>query len=202
MDLVVKSQRAPKAGGTLSGQEFGTAPGGKGATQPASAGKLGSKISIIGRIGNHQFGERLVRNSKAFGVNTSNLTTDEIEHTGTAFIIVEANRQNRILLVARANGKLQKQDIIPAKELIAKAKIIVLQQEIPMETIENIFEPGIEVNVVDTTAAGDAFVGSFVTGIVSGMPLRQVVRFANIASALAVTKMGAQSALPITSQVQ
>ena len=288
MDLVVKAERAPEAGETLSGYFFQTIPGGKGANQAAAAAKLGGDVAMVGRVGQDDFGARLTSSLNDVGANTSAVKIDPTQSTGIAMITVDDAGENRILIVAGANGQVSTADVDALRPALAHLKALVLQMEIPFETIEYVldvtaelnlltflnlapaylisdemlkkidylilneseaslltnvsvidqdsakaacsalftrgahtvivtlgskgallatsnefsFLPSYQVAVVDTTAAGDAFVAGFVVSLLETQDLARSVQYANAVGALTVTKLGAQVSLPSKTDVE
>ncbi len=288
MDLVVKAERAPEAGETLSGHFFQTIPGGKGANQAAAAAKLGGDVAMVGRVGDDDFGARLTSALRDVGVDASAVKIDPVQSTGIAMITVDDAGENRILVVAGANGQVSRADVDTLHPALAHAKALVLQMEIPLETIEYVldvaakldlltflnlapaypisdemlrkidclilneseaclltnisvtdqdsakaacsalftrgahtvivtlggkgallattdeftFFPAYQVDVVDTTAAGDAFSAGFVVSLLETQDLARSVQYANAVGALTVTKLGAQVSLPSKDDVE
>ncbi|WP_300358172.1 ribokinase, partial [Fusobacterium sp.] len=135
MDLVTVCERAPKGGETLFGHEFFQVPGGKGANQAVAIGKLGTKITMLGKVGKDSFGKELINSMKANGVDTTHIEEGE-KSTGIAKIIVEENGQNRILVVSGANSEVDKEYIDRHLDVIKECDILVTQLEIPIETVE------------------------------------------------------------------
>lgn len=135
MDLVTVCERAPQGGETLFGTKFLQIPGGKGANQAVAIGKLGSNVTMLGKVGKDSFGEDLIKSMKK-----NNVVTDYIEKcdlpTGTANIVVEGNGQNRILVVPGANSCVDIAYVEKHLEIIKEADIVVAQLEIPVETVE------------------------------------------------------------------
>lgn len=136
MDIVVKVDRIPKVGETVLGRDFKTIPGGKGANQAVSAAKLKGNVSMIGRVGRDAFGEELLNNLEKENVNIKGVKKDREEATGIAMINVNKEGNNNIVVAPGANYKCSTDDIEDFEDLIAAAKVMVLQLEIPMETIE------------------------------------------------------------------
>jgi len=287
MDLVIRTPRAPEAGETVRGYGFQTIPGGKGANQAAAVGRLGGAVSMVGRVGDDQFGERLVASLGRQRVDTGHVTTDATAPTGVAVITVEDTGENRIIVWPGANGQVCTQDIDEVADLLAKAEVIILQFEIPLEVVDYAIEkatehpvkvilnpapvtrvsdeflsrvdclvpnetetriltgieavdlttagragkdllsrgvhdvvitlgdkgalwmtegatthiPAIKVKAIDTTAAGDAFVGGLAVGMVRGLAMQDAVRYGSCAGALTVMKLGAQTSLPSAEEV-
>ena len=129
-DLVVKSPRFPKPGETISGEDLQIIPGGKGANQAVAAARQGVSVAMVGRVGNDSFASFLVDNLKANQVDTKHVSETE-SATGTAIIVVDSSGQNSIVLSPGANGKVTAKDVDSAPD----AKILLLQFEIPIETV-------------------------------------------------------------------
>lgn len=292
MDLVVRADRLPEAGETRAAQGFATYPGGKGANQAVAAARLGARVAMVGRMGRDAFGEALLAGIRAEGIDPRGVSADAEAPTGVAVILVEASGDNRILIVAGANGALSPGDVArsAADGIWNGARALLLQLEVPMATVvaaaregrarglavlldpapsppvglpdelwatvdavlpnqsearaltgidvrspddarraaaalrrrgprvavvklgaEGAFvdtgdaawyEPGIPVRAVDTTAAGDAFAGGVAARLAAGEGWREAVTFANRAGALAVTRPGAQPAMPRAAEVE
>lgn len=135
MDMVVNVPYIPKVGETISGYSFKTIPGGKGANQAVAAAKLNASVYMIGKVGTDQYGEILTNNLKNAGVNVEGVKKEENIHTGLAFINVNNEGNNNIVVVAGANGTCSKRDIDMYKHIIEDSDMIVLQLEIPIDTI-------------------------------------------------------------------
>lgn len=286
MDLVTVCERAPKGGETLFGKEFFQVPGGKGANQAVAIGKLGTQVTILGKIGNDSFGKDLVASMKNSGVNTEYIE-NSASSTGIAKIIVEANGQNRILVVSGANMDVDRAYIDRHIDVINDSDILVTQLEIPIDTVEYVLKKAKEagkitilnpapaaqlndeiiknsdiiipneselgiitgmpantlneieaaaqkllnmgvkelivtlgsqgslhlnkkgstlhsaykVNAVDTTAAGDSFIGGLVKNIQDDN-LDEAIEFATKVSAITVTRKGAQISIPTIEEVE
>jgi ribokinase len=290
MDLVCRTPMMPAPGQTVLGSDFVTVPGGKGANQAVAAARLGANVHMIGRVGSDDFGERLLNGLRQHNVNTDHVTITEGISSGVAMILVDGGGENSIVVSPGANHQLTPADVDSARELIATAAAVVLQLEIPLETVRHaiglcqemgvftILDPapvpakglkralfGVDVltpnrseaesllgldhaprvrrkrpadakqtasdllargaqnvvlklgskgavvvgrelgfrtikpyrvKVVDTTAAGDAFVGALATGRADGLDLLEAVKRANAAGALACEGFGAQPSLP------
>jgi len=288
MDLVVRAPHMPAPGETIIGSDFRTIPGGKGANQAVAAAKLGAQVSMVGRVGDDDFGRAQLRNLGQLGIDTRYITVDPDAATGIALITLDASGQNSIVIAAGANMHLTVADIDAAQEIIAQADVLVCQLESPLEAVEHaialahscgvkvilnpaparklspetlskvdflipnesetailtgmevtdvpsakkaadhlrqqgvgiviltlgekgallvgpseeMYIPAYEVEVVDTTAAGDAFVGGFAVALAEGENLANAVRLANAAGALTVTRLGAQPSLPTRKEVE
>lgn len=288
VDLVITADRLPQAGETLFGRDFTTQAGGKGANQAVAAARAGGRVAMIGRVGDDDYGRRMCANLRENGVNIAHVAPSSHSPTGVAMILVESSGENRIIVIAGANGDLTVGDVDKGGHLSARAAALVLQMEIPWDvnlyalqrahrlgipTILNLapaypvpdeilrkvdylilneseaellsrqkvsdvdsaeraaaalrqrgagvviitlgsrgallaagdgrqYFPPHRVDVVDTTAAGDAFVGYFVTSLVETGDLTRSLALANAAGALTVTKHGAQVSLPARDEVE
>jgi ribokinase len=131
IDLISYVPRLPAAGETLHGHEFRTGFGGKGANQAAMAAKLGARVSIVTRVGRDTFGDSMLENFRALGVDTSHVGVDESVSSGVAPIAVDPNGENAIVIVTGANARMAAADIERAREAIAAADVLVCQLEIP-----------------------------------------------------------------------
>jgi ribokinase len=287
-DFVLKVERRPEPGETVTNAELSTGNGGKGANQSAAAALLGASVTILGRVGDDEFGEPLVRALRDKGVDTGLVEEVRDVSTGAAFITVTPDGENAITVAPGANRSLTPDDVAAAAEAIGGASVFVAQMEIPVETVLRAVEvaaerdvrplvnlaptfevprellgkldplavneheaafllgdrvEGVEgalsaapellslgprsavitvgeagavfaqdravqhlaapkVDVVDTTGAGDAFVGALATRLARGDSLEDAVAYAVRAGAAAVTKEGAQGALPTPEVVE
>jgi len=137
MDLVVTSARRPGAGETVLGDSFKTVPGGKGANQAVAAARLGAKVAMIGRVGDDAFGKDILENFRANDVNTQNVKPVTHLESGTAHIIL-AEGDNSIVVVEAANREVTPAYVDEAAEVIRNADIVLIQQEIPEETVVHV----------------------------------------------------------------
>lgn len=287
MDMVININQKPLGGETVLADGFFMTPGGKGANQAYAAGNLGASISMIGAVGNDVFGTELINNLQKARVNTNNIIKVNGVSTGIAVITVDSTGENSIMVSPAANNFVTPEYIEEHENIIKQAKAVLIQLEIPIESVEKsisiakkygvltlldpapaqklsneillnldyilpneteieqltnvkVFDkesaikaslvllnkgvktvisklgkdgvvicqkdnakwiPGIEVDVIDTTGAGDAFAGAFVTCLVQGNDLIECTEYANAVGALTVTKQGAQSAVPQTEEV-
>lgn len=146
VDLVFISDIRPKAGETVLGNDFRTVAGGKGANQAVAAAKLGADVTMIGCIGDDSNGEFSLNNFKNLDVNTSCINKIKDTPTGVANIIV-ADNDNSIIVIAGANYKLNKELIDKYKKEILEADLVMLQLEIPMDTVDYVINFCYENNI-------------------------------------------------------
>ncbi|MDA7025463.1 ribokinase [Bacillus sp. CLL-7-23] len=139
MDLVVTSRKRPKAGETVLGESFETVPGGKGANQAVAAARLGAEVWMIGCVGDDQYGKTILNNFQANGVLTDYVETVTHQTTGTAHIVL-SNGDNSIIVVKGANDAVTPQFVQKAIAAIKRADIVLIQQEIPEETVDYVSE--------------------------------------------------------------
>ena len=138
--MVVKSNRIPGGGETVLGGEFVMAPGGKGANQAVCAAKLGADVTLVARIGDDIFGETSLANFRTVGIDTRFVTKDSSAPSGIALIVVDADGENAIVVAPGANLRLTPDDVDRARDAIAEADAVVLQLEIPAETVAHTIE--------------------------------------------------------------
>ena len=135
IDLVTFADRFPKPGETIFGQKFDLGFGGKGANQAAASRLCGASVFMVARVGNDLFGPSTIENFKKMGIDATHVKQVEGVSSGVAPIFVEPNGQNRILVVKGANDELKPPDIDAAADLLKAVDCIVLQFEIPIETV-------------------------------------------------------------------
>ncbi len=135
MDLTILADPFPEKGETVTGSGYAQIPGGKGANQAVAAGRMGADISFISACGNDSFGDTLLKELEKSNVNTSGVMRMEA-HTGIALIVRESDGDNRIIIAAGANRQIFPSNIESIKTEIEKADVLLLQLEIPMETVE------------------------------------------------------------------
>ncbi|MFF9911006.1 ribokinase [Streptomyces sp. NPDC013457] len=280
MDLVAFVPRAPALGETVTGREFRTIPGGKGANQAVAAARAGADVSMIGAVGTDDFGGRLRAALEASGVDTDLLRTVE-GPSGTAHIVVDDEGGNAIVVVPGANGTVASLDH-GDEALITNAGTLLLQLELPLPVVvegavtarrlgvrtvltpapaqplppellaatdllvpneheaaaltgvadprsaavallaqvpevvitlgaagslyasrgtEPFAVPAPRVRAVDTTAAGDTFVGALAVALGEGRPVREAMAWASTAAALSVQHEGASSSMPYRPEI-
>ena len=136
MDMVVKTKHIPAPGETVFAESFFMNPGGKGANQAVAAARLGGNTSFISKVGNDVFGKQSSQLFDEEGINTRYLLSDDALPSGVAFITVDQRGENSIVVASGANGNLYPKHLKEAMNEIAGASIIMMQLEIPMETVE------------------------------------------------------------------
>ena len=139
-DMIIKMSRIPKPGETVIGGEFSTAAGGKGANQAVSAARAGGKVVLIARIGDDMFGTKAIYGFVQDGINIDNIITDKNAPSGVALIFVDEKGENSIAVASGANANLSPEDIKAAQKKIASAGMLLMQLEIPIETVKTAAE--------------------------------------------------------------
>lgn len=140
MDYSISVDKLPSPGETVLGSDFLLVPGGKGANQAYGLGKLGANVSMIGAVGDDDNGRLLIENLKSVNVNTDGIEVISGEKTGCAFVNVDSNSENNIIVIGGANLKVDKQLIDKNISKVKEADIIVMQLEIPIDTIKYVLE--------------------------------------------------------------
>jgi ribokinase len=278
IDLTTFTNQFPKPGETIFGQKFDLGFGGKGANQAVAARLCGAEVFMVARVGSDLFGPATIENFRKQGIDSTHVKQVEGLSSGVAPIFVEPSGQNRILVVKGANDALKPADVDAAAETLKSADCIVLQFEIPVQTVYYTIEfarkhgvrcilnpapaqpvdlgalkgldyfvpneseaetitgcpvknaqdakkcaeklltsgicrviitlgangsllasrdaiehvPPFAVNAIDSTGAGDAFIGSFAVFLGEGVPEKEAVRRANLYAALSTTGVGTQ----------
>lgn len=286
-DMVIKTNHLPRPGETVLGGTFFMNPGGKGANQAVAIARLGGRVSFICKTGSDVFGHQSQQLFEEEGIDTSYIFSDSKHPSGVALITVDEHAENCIVVASGANANLMPADLAKAEEAIDKADYILMQLEIPIETVEFVAEiawkknkkvilnpapaqklsvgllqhlhmitpneteaemisgvkitdeasvheaarvisemgvkcviitlgskgafvysesgsqmiPALKVKAMDTTAAGDIFNGALITALAENRSLEDAVRFACKASAISVTRSGAQSSAPYRNEV-
>jgi ribokinase len=136
LDLVCSVERIPRAGETISGSRFETFHGGKGANQAVAIARLGYPVSMVAKVGDDDFGQRLQQGLKTSGVNINAVGVARWTSSGIALISTDGQGQNSIVVIPGANGKLLPKDLEKAGSLLRSAGMILTQLEIPLETVE------------------------------------------------------------------
>lgn len=147
-DFIVQAERMPYKGETILGTNFSTAYGGKGANQAVAAARLETKTAFVGAIGDDGFGEKLKTNLKNNSIFCANMKTFTDETTGTAHINIYDN-DNSIIVVPGTNSLLTPEVLEKSHDLLKHTEYVMLQNEIPVETIKHVidfcYENGVKV---------------------------------------------------------
>lgn len=136
MDMVTTTTKMPDQGETVLGESFTNFPGGKGANQAVAAARLGANVSMIGVVGSDAFGKSLRDHFHAENIHQEGIYTSRNVSTGVATIIL-SEQDNRIIVSPGANSKLTPEMIDESEHLLSNSDVILLQFEIPMETVEH-----------------------------------------------------------------
>lgn len=287
IDLTTYIGRMPVEGETIEAPEFNIGYGGKGANQAIAAARLGSDVNFITMVGNDGFGQEQLANYQKNGIRTDGIGIGH-QNSGVAPIFVDPSSDNRILIIKGANKELTPAVLDEKQALIKNSKLIVLQQEISLETnyhaidlaqqfgvpvllnpapanknlnidyvskvafftpnetelatltglptnnldeikvaacdlisrgVENLIitlghkgalwvtenhaeiVPGMKVKAVDTTGAGDSFIGSFAHYFAQGEAIPDALQHANQYAAMTVTKKGTQKSYPTAAEL-
>lgn len=139
-DMVVKADRLPAPGETILGGTFLMTAGGKGANQAVAAARLGGDVVFIVKVGDDIFGRQAVQLFNVEGIDTSHSITDQVNPSGVALITVDAKAENCIVVASGANANLLPGDLYHTEDKIKNAALILMQLEIPLETVEYVAE--------------------------------------------------------------
>ncbi len=142
VDLIAYTDVVPRAGETLEANDFQMGCGGKGANQAVAAAQLGSDVMMMARVGDDAFADNTLANFAAFKVNTDHVEKVPGVSSGVAPIWVDADSQNRILIIPGANKHLLPADIDKAADRLSACSMIILQLEIPLETVYHAIDFG------------------------------------------------------------
>lgn len=145
-DMTVTAERIPLKGETLMGDSISYIPGGKGANQAVAMAKLGAEVEMFGCVGNDSNGQKMLDNMKNVGIKTDHIKVLEDVPTGIAMITVAEN-DNTIVVVPGANGKVDKAYVDSIKDALQTYDMVVLQHEIPLDTVHYIVEFCAEKNI-------------------------------------------------------
>lgn len=135
MDLVTEVEYTPSVGETILGNGLEQIPGGKGANQGVTIGKLGGNVHMIGKVGTDDYGKALLESLSESGVKSDHVMKSK-KSTGLAFIMVNANGDNSIVVIPGANFDINQEDIRKKADVIKSSDVLVCQLESPLEVIE------------------------------------------------------------------
>jgi ribokinase len=134
-DMVIKTAHLPAPGETILGGTFFMNAGGKGANQAVAAARLGGAVTFVAKVGNDIFGREAVQLFEKESINTSFVVTDLQKPSGVALITVDEKGENCIAVASGANAALYKEDVEPALEKIEYAGVVLMQLEVPLDTV-------------------------------------------------------------------
>lgn len=134
-DLTTFGDTFPRPGETIFGKSFDLGFGGKGANQAVAARYCGADVVMVAKVGNDLFGEATVKNFASLGIDATHVRIVDGVSSGVAPIFVEPNGQNRIIVVKGANDTLKPADVDAAASSLQNVDVIILQFEIPLETV-------------------------------------------------------------------
>jgi ribokinase len=134
-DLTTFADIFPRPGETIFGKSFDLGFGGKGANQAVAARYCGADVVMVAKVGNDLFGEATVKNFQSLGIDATHVRIVNGVSSGVAPIFVESNGQNRIIVVKGANDTLKPEDVDAAADELQSVDVIILQFEIPLETV-------------------------------------------------------------------
>lgn len=135
MDYTMEAEHLPAAGETIIGKNLKLVPGGKGANQAFTVGKLGGNVCMTGAVGDDGSGRMLRSNLESVGVNMSGVETLSGIPSGQAFITTDAAGENTIVVISGANGLVNRALVDRHADLIAQSDIVIMQLEIPVDTV-------------------------------------------------------------------
>ncbi|MBT9672676.1 ribokinase [Secundilactobacillus kimchicus] len=148
VDTILTIPRLPKPGETLSMHDQTFAGGGKGANQGIAAGRAGAETAFIGKVGDDENGRFMINSLTDSNVNVDQISVTKDAKTGQAFILLDDNGQNSILVYGGANQQLTVDDVKAAEDTIANSDFIITQFETPVETAEAAFKLAKKHNVM------------------------------------------------------
>lgn len=135
MDFVVRVPRLPGPGETVAGDDAFRNPGGKGANQAVAAARLGQPVAMVACVGDDDPGRTLIGSLRDDDIDTSRVRVAVDAPTGAAFIAVDPEGENQIVVAAGANARLSPADVADAGPMLERAPVTLLQLEVPTETV-------------------------------------------------------------------
>ncbi len=135
-DMIFRAPKIPAKGETVLGSSFSVCPGGRGVNQAIAAARAGGKVVFIGRTGNDMVGEQIVEVLGKEGIDTSGIIRDEVLPSGVSSVVVDENGESAITIAQGANSNLTTQDCLYAKSHVCMGDIVLLQLDIPIETVK------------------------------------------------------------------
>jgi ribokinase len=135
-DMIIRLARIPRPGETMLGGEFSTAAGGKGANQAVAAARAGGRVTFIARVGRDMFGAQAIAGFVKDGINVTHIMRDAAAPSGVALIFVAKDGENSIAVAGGANSVLAPADVQKARSLFATTRVVVMQLETPLATVQ------------------------------------------------------------------
>lgn len=135
IDLVLTTDRIPKPNETVMADKVENFFGGKGANQAVAASRLGAQVHFIGCVGKDTFGQQIIRNLSDEKINVNYIAQTEDAATGTAYV-TSSEGVNSIVVIPASNSHLKAKDVMKAEKSFAEADLVLIQLEIPMESVE------------------------------------------------------------------
>ena len=139
-DFIVQVSQLPSPGETVLGGVFSMAKGGKGANQAVAAARLGGDVTLIARLGSDSLGVEALQAYCQEGISTQHIVVDSDQPSGAALILVGSSGENMIAVAPGANTRLIPDDVVSAEETIRQADCLLVQLEIPIETVQTALE--------------------------------------------------------------
>jgi len=146
-DLTSRTQHMPVPGETVLGKSFKLGPGGKGGNQAVAAARAGSKVCMVTKLGDDEFGAMAVKNFRADGINIEYTQVTRDHPTGTALIIVDDSGENMIVVTLGACGTITREEVYAAEEAIKQSSVVMTQLETSMEAVAATVEIAKKYNV-------------------------------------------------------
>ncbi|NWG17632.1 MAG: ribokinase [Chloroflexi bacterium] len=134
LDILVNAPSRPRTGETLAGSRWWLQAGGKGGNQAAQAARLGGDVYMIGRVGQDDFADKLLRSLTQAGVHTDYVFVDTTAGSGMSVAIIEESGDYSAVIVSGVNKQIDTSDLERASSILSSATCLVLQNEIPLET--------------------------------------------------------------------
>ena len=134
-DLIVQADQLPDAGETVLGGDLVISPGGKGANQAVGAARLGAKVSFVGCVGKDMFGQEALSNLEKEGLDLGFVVRDPETPSGVALIVLDKHGRNIIAVAQGSNRILAPADVVAARPAFARSHVVLIQLEIPLETV-------------------------------------------------------------------
>jgi ribokinase len=149
MDLVIETCRLPSPGETILGRNFRRAPGGKGANQCLAVARMGIPCAMLGAVGDDVFGEEMIANLRAAGVDVAAVIKQPHADSGTVLIVVGKNGQNQIVVAAGANETLTADLVWRRTALLRGSSAVVAQLETTLEAAMRLAREGGAITIIN-----------------------------------------------------